>query len=288
MKTDLEKSLKSRIKNLSVEKNVSTIVLWQNLVLERFLVRIANSKYADYFVLKGGMLLSKLIEIGRETKDLDFAVHGISNNLNIIQNIIKEIISIPIHDGFAFDDLNVKEMSHPLMHYLGARVNMKALFGKIRFKVIVDLGFGDLINPDAYVLPLSGNNKESLFESSIKINCYPIDFIFAEKLHSIIERGRDNSRMKDFHDLYLLIHQKNNEFDDKFMLIIKKVFEHRNSKLVLPLNFNENDLLDFQNQWKRHLNGLKYNHKFPGKIKDVVFIINKWLEKQSINEIIQS
>ena len=53
----------------------------------------------------------------------------------------------------------------------------------------------------------------------------------------IFVRGQDNSRMKDFHDLYLLINQKGNEFNDKFTLIIKKVFEHRNSTLVLPLKF---------------------------------------------------
>jgi hypothetical protein len=46
--------LKSRIKNIAIEKNIRPIFLWQNLVLERFLVSIAKSKYTDYFVLKGG------------------------------------------------------------------------------------------------------------------------------------------------------------------------------------------------------------------------------------------
>lgn len=283
MKTDLEKSLKSRIKNIAIEKNISPISLWQNLVLERFLIRIAKSKYADSFVLKGGMLLSKLIEIGRETKDLDFAVHGISNNLKEIEKVIKEISSLPINDGFVFENLKVREMPHPLMHYLGARIIMKALFGKIHFKVAVDLGFGDFITPNEYVVPLIGNKKSALFESSIKLNCYPIDFIFAEKLHSIIARGQDNSRMKDFHDLYLLINQKGNEFHEKFMLIIKKVFEHRNASFLLPLKFNENDLFELQKHWKRHLKGLKYNHTFPYEIKDVIFVISEWLEKAAIS-----
>jgi len=283
MKTDLEKSLKSRIKNIAIEKNISPISLWQNLVLERFLIRIAKSKYADSFVLKGGMLLSKLIEIGRETKDLDFAVQGISNSLKEIEKVIKEIISLPINDGFVFENLKIREMPHPLMHYLGARVNMKALFGKIRFKVVVDLGFGDFINPDEYVLPLTGNKQSSLFESVIKFDCYPIDFIFAEKLHSIVVRGQDNSRMKDFHDLYLLINQKGKEFHEKFMLIIEKVFEHRNSTFVLPLKFNEKDLFELQNHWKRHLKGLKNNHTFPHEIKDVIFAISEWLEKVAIS-----
>ena len=278
-----EQALKERIKIISKELNISFNECFKKLLLERFLVRLSKSSYINKFIFKGGFLLSYLINIGRETKDLDFAIQGISNNLKEIEKVIKEIIFLPINDGFVFENLKVREMPHPLMHYFGARISMNALFDKIRFKVIVDLGFGDFINPDEYDLPLTGNKKSSLFESTIKFNCYPIDFIFAEKLHSIIVRGQDNSRMKDFHDLYLLINQKGNEFHEKFMLILEKVFEHRNSAFVLPLKFNEKDLFELQNHWKRHLKGLKNNHIFPYEIKDVIFAINEWLEKVAIS-----
>ena len=63
---------------------------------------------------------------------------------------------------------------------------------------------------------------------------------------------------------------------------IKKVFEHRNSNFVLPLKFSKNGLMELQNHWKRHLKGLKYNHDFPSEIKDIIFIINEWLEKKAV------
>jgi predicted nucleotidyltransferase component of viral defense system len=239
MTSDIEKSLKSRINNISIEKNIASIALWQNLVLERFLIRIIHSKYVDHFVLKGGMLLSKLIDIQRETKDLDFAIQGLSNSLDEIQKVIQEIIQIKIDDGFSFKNLNIKKLLHPSMHYVGARINMDAYFGRIRFKVLIDLGFGDYIEPYENILSLTTNKNNALFESSIKLKCYPIDFIFAEKLQSIIDRKKMNSRMKDYHDLFLLTSQKDRKFSKQFLIILKKVFQHRNTELNLPIQFND-------------------------------------------------
>ena len=44
--------------------------------------------------MKGGILLAKHMDIGRETKDLDFSVQKISNDLANIHNVIGEIIKI--------------------------------------------------------------------------------------------------------------------------------------------------------------------------------------------------
>lgn len=58
MTTDLEKSFKAKLRAIAKEKNRDPSDLWQTLTLERFLVRLARSKYRDQFVLKGGILLS--------------------------------------------------------------------------------------------------------------------------------------------------------------------------------------------------------------------------------------
>ena len=72
MTSDLEKSFKAKLRTIAKEQNRDPADLWQNLTLERFLVRLANSRYHEHFVLKGGILLAKYIERGRETNDLDF------------------------------------------------------------------------------------------------------------------------------------------------------------------------------------------------------------------------
>lgn len=80
MTPDLEKSFKAKLRAIAKEKNRDPADLWQTLTLERFLVRLARSKYRDQFVLKGGILLSRYLEIGRETTDLDFLAKKISNH----------------------------------------------------------------------------------------------------------------------------------------------------------------------------------------------------------------
>ncbi len=87
------------------------------------------------------MLLSKYIEIGRETKDLDFTVRQIKNETKNLEKIFKEIAEIKIQDGFVFKDIKIHTLSHMHMEYLGARIFMHGYFGKARFKVQIDLVF---------------------------------------------------------------------------------------------------------------------------------------------------
>ena len=46
-------------------------------------MRLANSKTVSIFVLKGGILLSKYSEIGRETNDLDFLARKSDRTSNL-------------------------------------------------------------------------------------------------------------------------------------------------------------------------------------------------------------
>ena len=46
--------LKAVIKNLSKKKNISSTLVLQNYMLERFLERVSLSKYRDNYIIKGG------------------------------------------------------------------------------------------------------------------------------------------------------------------------------------------------------------------------------------------
>lgn len=205
MTSNAEKSFKAKIRAIAKEKNCDPSDLWQSLTLERFLVRLSKSEYVEHFVLKGGVLLSKYIEIGRETTDLDFLAQKISNDISKFKSVFEKIATIDIQDGFSFSEVKVDELTHPHMGYPGVEVSMMAYFGKTRFKVTIDIGFGDIIDPIKYAIPLTNSSRGYLFEDSINLSCYPKEFILAEKLETIIYRGAFNSRMKDFHDFYSVI-----------------------------------------------------------------------------------
>jgi len=195
MTTPLEISFKTRLRNIAREKRIDPAQMWQNLVLERFLVRLSRSRYAPHFILKGGMLLAYYVEINRHTKDLDFLVHNLSNEIDIIEKVLTDVIRVPVNDGFSFSDLKVNNIPHLHMKYPGVRAYMRSCFGKTRFQINVDLGFGDVITPASISIPLTSGHKGALLESEVEVTCYPKEFIFAEKLETLVYRGADNSRV---------------------------------------------------------------------------------------------
>lgn len=279
MTSDTEKAFKAKLRLIAKEKNRDPADIWQNLTLERFLVRLAKSGYSKHFVLKGGILLSKYIEIGRETTDLDFLVQKIKNETDQLRVIFEEIADIDLHDGFSFREIKVKELAHPHMGYLGVEVSMMAYFGKTRFKVQIDIGFGDVVDPVKYAIPLTNSSKGDLFERSVSLSCYPKEFILAEKLETIIYRGSLNSRMKDFHDVYSMITSSIFSPFQDLEVILRRVFEHRETKLAFPIVFTEEELSRMQNLWSEYLRGLRSEQIsfLPKTIADVISKINEWL-----------
>ena len=174
----------------------------------------------------------------------------------------------------------MNELAHLHMGYPGVEISMMAYFGKTRFKVAIDIGFGDIVNPVRYAIPLTTSSNGDLFEQSVSLSCYPKEFIFAEKLETIIYRGSFNSRMKDFHDLYSMITLPTRSSFHDLEAIIRLVFEHRGTKLSLPILFMEDEMLRMQNYWNEYLRSLRPEHvsSLPGDISDVIFKINGWLQ----------
>ncbi len=279
MTSDIEKSFKAKLRAIAKEKNRDPADLWQNLTLERFLVRLAQSKYRKHFVLKGAILLSKYVEIGRETNDLDFLARRLDNGVGKLKDIFEEIASIDLQDGFTFHEIKVSELAHPHMGYPGAEVMMIAYFGRTRFKVSIDIGFGDIVDPIEYSIPLTTSSKGVLFESSVKLSCYPKEFIFAEKLETIVHRGSFNSRMKDFHDLYIMISSSQLPSFYNLVEIIRSVFEHRETILALPITYEKDEMLRVQNFWSEYLKHLRAENlsNLPIDITQVLVKINDWL-----------
>jgi len=70
-----------------------------------------------------------------------------------------------------------------------------------------------------------------LFEDrTILINSYNIETILAEKIETILRRGKFNSRMKDFYDIYYFLTKLRNEINIEILKkAIKNTFIKRGS-----------------------------------------------------------
>ena len=279
MTHSLEQSFKKRLQLIAKERNATPAEVWQNVITERFLVRLCRSPYHSHFVLKGGTLLARYVDIGRETKDLDFTIQRLSNEINVLQKTFNDIVRVEIEDGFVFMNPVVAPLEHFHMEYPGAHVKIEVRFGKAKFPLFIDLGFGDLVQTQEKELLLLSNSKGPLFEPSLTVNCYPIEFVFAEKLETAIFRGANNSRMKDFHDLYTIASSRKMLNEKDTAKAIRLVFEHRKTPIRLPMQFDVPALEALQQYWGRYRQSSTFAKVLPEQIEEVIAVINKLIDK---------
>lgn len=280
-----ETALKERLKTIAKEKNISFNEVWKQLLLERFLARLSESKHQDNFIFKGGLLLAQYLTIGRETTDVDFLMKKIKSNAESVETAMKDIVAIDLKDGFSFLWSSLDELSQPHMEYPGYRVSVHATLGKLKDRIQIDIGVGDLVVPVEEDFRLFEYKGKPIFEGEITLMVYPVETIFAEKLETIIFKGATNSRMKDYHDVILMVREKNLLDVKKLPKVVTATFEHRTTELKLPVQFAENEVASLQKLWTAHLRGLgsfKEKLGLPSEFPEVLTEINSWLKKNDI------
>lgn len=280
MSKDLEQSLKDRIKAIAKAQNRAFNDVWKALALERFLARLARSDKLDNFIFKGGFLLGKYIRLGRETIDLDFSLAGTEGTVDAIRTMIEEILSLPYDDGFTFEGIEVQEMRHPHMNYLGYEVRTTACLGQTITKIRMDFGIGDQVVPEKKTLPLLALNDKPLFEAEISIQAYPLSYIFAEKMEAVVCRGGTNSRMKDFYDLIVLSQLADFRPQDHAD-VVRSVFEHRETALPTRLSYDVEAIETMSRNWRRFIGALEeeFQANVPAEFSAVIDKIEKLLAR---------
>ncbi len=193
---------------------------------ERLLERISQSKYKNYIILKGGLVLTSIIGCDeRTTKDMDATIKGISLNKKTILKMFNEIINLDLNDGVTFELIGIKDIRLE-DKYGGFKLNILSKLGNNKTYITVELTTGDEITPRE--IKFSYN---SIFENKkIFIMAYNIETILAEKSHTIVSRGVLNTRMKDFYDIYMLINLKKDTINKNFLIsAIENTFDKRNT-----------------------------------------------------------
>ena len=195
------KQLKDLIRNLSKKKSADAQILMRNYMMERFLERISLSQYQDKFILKGGMLVAAMVGLdARATMDIDATIKGADVNVEAVESIIMDIISVPMEDGVTFRIKQITEIMDEA-EYPGVRVSMETEFDGVRTPLKVDISTGDVITPKE----IQYSFKLMLEERSINVWAYNLETVLAEKLETVISRGITNTRMIDYYDIHILI-----------------------------------------------------------------------------------
>ena len=207
------KQLKDLIRNLSKKKSSDAQILMRNYMMERFLERISLSQYQDKFILKGGMLVAAMVGLdARATMDIDATIKGADVNVEAVESIIMDIISLPMEDCVTFRIKQITEIMDEA-EYPGVRVSMETEFDGVRTPLKVDISTGDVITPKE----IQYSFKLMLEERSINVWAYNLETVLAEKLETVISRGITNTRMRDYYDIHILIKLYGNTLNGKVL-----------------------------------------------------------------------
>lgn len=207
------KQLKDLIRNLSKKKSADAQILMRNYMMERFLERISLSQYQDKFILKGGMLVAAMVGLdARATMDIDATIKGADVNVEAVEGIIMDIISLPMEDGVTFRIKQITEIMDEA-EYPGVRVSMATEFDGVRIPLKIDVSTGDVITPKE----IQYSFKLMLEERSINVWAYNLETVLAEKLETVISRSITNTRMRDYYDIHILIKLYGNTLNGKVL-----------------------------------------------------------------------
>jgi predicted nucleotidyltransferase component of viral defense system len=202
-KRNMGASVRARLLNLAKERNQSNDLLLTRYALERFLYRLSTTKYRERFVLKGAMLMATWFDQPfRPTRDLDLLGSGDPDPQAMLA-VFREICAVAIDDGVVFDVTALEvDLIREELEYGGLRIKTYATIGGARIRVVIDVGFGDAIEPAATELEL----PVLLDLPAPRLRAYPRETVIAEKFQAMVALGRANTRMKDFYDIWLLAH----------------------------------------------------------------------------------
>jgi predicted nucleotidyltransferase component of viral defense system len=221
-------SVRARLLNIArdTKRPFDTVLL--QYMQERFLYRLAQSKYKKNFILKGALMFRAFgMPLTRPTKDIDFLGQATPLNDDRILAIIGELLSIECDDGVIFDigSVSGKRIKEDA-DYEGLRVFVEAELDHATKRLQIDIGFGDVITNG----PLEVEYPVILDQPVPHLMVYSRETAIAEKFEAIVRLGTLNSRMKDFYDIIFLAEIEG--FDSNLLgEALVRTFTHRNTEL---------------------------------------------------------
>ena len=266
---DIGASVLARLRNKAKETGRSNQLCMQLFCQEEFLRRLEKSKYADNFVLKGGLFLYTLTEFdSRVTVDVDFMLRKIPNTPDRLCEVIGEIIEADeTNDFIAFEIKGVSPISIN-KQYPGIHADIVARIKNTRTPFGIDFGIGDVIVPGAKKRKLPTQLDDF---PAPTVNTYSIETTVAEKLDAILWLMEFSSRMKDYYDIYFLANKF--DFDGKTLTeALKKTFANRNRTFTIEqfdqmLSFSADDAM--QKKWTAFCKKVNTESKFDTVLETI-------------------
>ncbi len=189
--------------------------------------------------------------------------------------MLESVLSIDVNDQIEWADVVGEMLNHPEMEVPGVRLHCHFLLGKMKGSVHMDMAFGDVV--DAVKLPLERMQYKGkpFFGEELSLLVYPLETVFSEKLYIALRKGSQNTRMKDYYDLFKLSSQDLNL--TRLKQNIESTFSKRNLELSNSINFNSSELERLEVYWKHFVNREEVVDA-PDTMREIIELINRFLQ----------
>ncbi|NCC54378.1 MAG: nucleotidyl transferase AbiEii/AbiGii toxin family protein [Erysipelotrichia bacterium] len=256
----------------------------QNFMLERLLERISMSNYQNNFILKGGFLIAAMVGLDtRATMDMDATIKGLPVNEETVQDMFEDICKIELKDDVTFSFRSIGEIRDG-DEYTGYRVHLTANYPPMAVPLKLDITTGDKITPSE----VKYSFKLLLEDRDISVLAYNLETVLAEKLETVISRGDQNTRPRDYYDVYILRKlQFNNINTQSLKQALTATSQKRGSyevisnyKYILEMVKNSQVM---QQQWQSYQKNFEYAKDV--KFKDVCDMIVKVMDEMNGDDL---
>lgn len=236
---DFRKSLESRLKNLSLARNVDLQRLRRKVAFDRLLARIFSAEEPQFF-LKGGYAMELRLSTARATKDIDLTTLkrvSLEQNSSVNHLILSDLRLLSrknMNDFFVYQ-IGEAQIDLDNAPYGGARFPVSSFVdGKVFVKFQLDVGADAIVDriescPGTDWLGFCGIPSPNFAMISAEQQ-------FAEKLHAytLPRQDRINTRVKDLIDMVLLIQMRPLNLNN-LKQVVERVFRIRETH-TLPQN----------------------------------------------------
>jgi abortive infection protein abiGII len=248
-KDSVTQKLRNKAKELSLNYNL----VLSKFFFDEFLKLLSNSAHRENFMLKGGMLLTYSLGVeNRATQDIDFLVKGFPLEAVELRRVLSEIIGDSKQTDIWFELNGDAEEIRAEDEYGGLKFHIIGHLANIRIPFSIDIATGDPIYPFPRVKKYS-----TILGDDIELKMYPLESVLSEKLQTVLARAENNSRSKDFYDIYAILKNKSEVINIKELKVsVSMTFRYRKTEIskdeakVIIAHINEDSLI--KERWIRY------------------------------------
>ena len=140
-----------------------------------------------------------------------------------MKSIILSIVSDSKQSDVWFEIEGVGEDIRSDDEYGGLRFKIIGHLSNMRIPFAVDIATGDPVYP----APVE-EKYQTILGDRYDLKFYPIESVLSEKLHTLLVRAENNSRSKDFYDIYTILNKKKDDIDfEALKIAVSLTFRYR-------------------------------------------------------------